>query len=196
MRAYNPPMAAHRARSRMHLLGVALALATGGCAARPDRFAAARREAAATTVHGVQEGRSGYASFGARVRLRDDTPPLTPLVEAEQAARREAMLADAYARAAMRGASGPQGDEGSVDRAPVLYAPLYPAPGFVPVGAGYPYFVGPLGTLPPGLREPSSAVPVPGTFADVGHTSPWSDAYTHRPGLSTGSGIYARPNAR
>lgn len=157
-------------------LAVTACLASG-CAARPDRFAAFRDAPAASPPdlrRGELTGRGGYASLGAHVRLRDDTPPLTPIVEAERAAS----LPPVYFVPPMpEGSYGPVGASGPVDP--------YGGVGFVG-----PYLA-PVGGVWPGVRLPHDPPPS-GPFARGYHASPDADVSHHRPGLSTGSGIYGR----
>jgi hypothetical protein len=158
----------------------AAVVVSGGCAARPDRFAAYRDMPAAAPPdvrRGELAGRGGYASFGSRVRLRDDTPPLTPIIEAERAAS----LPPVYVLEPMPGGSyGPEGSVGPSD----TYG------GFGGIGYVGPYLT-PVGGLYPGLRPPPLER-APSPFAAPYHPAPDADVARHRPGLSTGSGIYGR----
>ncbi len=142
-------------------------------------------------------GRAGYASFGAHVHLRDDTPPLTRVIEAE----RVALAADGRSDNDARyddgcGPVGPQGSEGFYDSTPYVVGP----PMYGPMHAG-PYF-GPVGAIPPGLRTPRGSHRPHGfgmsapVFTAPRSATPASDVWRHRPGLSTGSGIYARRDSR
>ncbi len=115
--------------------------------------------------------------LGSRVRLRDDTPPLTPIVEAE----RLASLPPIYViEPVPEGACGPQG----------LIGPYDPYGFGGGVGYASPY-VAPIGGAFPGLRPPFDLKPSP--FAAPYHAPLAADVSRHRPGLSTGSGIYGRP---
>ena len=136
-------------------------------------------------------GRAGYASFGAHVRLRDDTPPLTRVIEAERVASAADGRYDDD-----RGPVGPLGSEGFYDSVPCvvgppIYGPMYARPYFGPVGA-----------IAPGLRTPHGSRALDGShalapiFTAPRSATPASDIWRHRPGLSTGSGIYARRDSR
>ena len=173
--------------TRLARLAVAALCALGltaGCAARADRFAAHRDLPSASPPdlrRGELTGRGGYASLGARVRLRDDTPPLTPIVEAERAASMATLY---FVEPGPEGAYGPSGC-----RSPEGGA-FGPYDAFGAVGFVGPYLA-PGGALYPGLRPPPRA-DAPSAFAAPFHASPDADVSRHRPGLSTGSGIYRR----
>jgi hypothetical protein len=183
-------------------LAVSLAvtlLALGGCAGRYARLGgdpatAARPRAVA------RPGESGYASFGRSVRLRTDTPSLTAL---EEQARGPEMV-DPGVPAWAETPAGPAGDSGvsswydpwatangwGVVAPGYGYGMGYGTPGYAPgngvPGSGVPGYGAPGGAVPPGLREPSAlTTPYHRAF-------PNSDVTYHRPGLSTGTGIYGR----
>lgn len=176
---------------------LAFAAAIAGCAARPDRFAPSaadagtrraeyddgtrRRDAAAPpdVRRGEMTGRAGFAAFGPRVRLRDDTPSVTSVIETERAA---AATRRSDAEPDYAGASGPQGRDAGATLAPFTLPPTYY------LGS---YF-GPVGFVPPGLRPASDEAPPPPIFTAPPSSNPGADVWRHRPGLSTGSGIYAR----
>lgn len=182
-------------RSRLALAALALLVGGTGCAARrgrTDRVAfegsrAAERLAAERDL----AGRRGYASFGSGVRLRDDTPMLTPLLEASRAA---AEPAPSY---------GPRGAEGERPGG-VTWADPYPTYG-TGYGYGYGYgYPGNPGGVPylapgdavwPGLR-PVPPQEVTSPFAAPFQAPAGSDVSRHRPGLSTGTGVYGRDAGR
>lgn len=176
----------------------AIVAMTTGCAARADRFAGVRsngpifsargsgfnaHEDAASPPdlgHGEMTSRAGFASFHPGVRLRDDTPSLTHVLEAERA--QSAPRPDATAPWASDGPSGPLGTGGCPCATPyVIPPPIYVSP----------YF-GPIGGFSPGLRPPSPTELPARVFTAPPSANPDADTWRHRPGLSTGSGIYAR----
>ena len=141
--------------------------------------------AAPDLSRGEMTGRAGFATFGSRVRLRDDSPSLTHVIEAERAAALSLRRSEGF-DSEREGLAGPEGSCGSCDRTTPAFAPS------IFVG---PYF-GPVGEIPLGLRPPSgSDVPAPIFTASSSATSD-SDSWSHRPGLSTGSGIYGRSDSR
>lgn len=176
-------------RSRIALAALALLVGGAGCATRPQGTGRESLRASRGAGQGSAEpglsGRRGLATFGSGVRLRDDTPMLTPLLEASRAA-------DAPAPS-----YGPQGATGEPssgipwsDPYPVYvngYGPGYGPPGYT-IGGGY-YMPG--GAVWPGLRPPPPPE-VTSPYAAPFNAPPASDVSHHRPGLSTGTGIYGR----
>jgi hypothetical protein len=158
-------------RLALGAIAVAAALPAAGCV-RGARVARETAPVVASLGPVARPGGSGFASFGSRLSLRTDTPSLTDVEIARAAAlaalrEREESRGEAYAESyGPVGACGPLGAYGSTDvYAPVVATGPYLAPG----GAyGYP-------------REPH----------DAPHR-PVADVECHRPGLSVGSGVFAR----
>lgn len=171
-------------RAPLAIVAALAGLLVAGCAARPDRFARFGAEEGTGPAARRAEAppRAGFASFGRDVRLREDTPSLTALLDADRdlARRRdfeEEMLR--RSRSADEGLAGPQGACG----------PSCGPCGLTIVGGPY---VAPIGVAPWGVRFPSDELPPRGAFADAFRAAPGSDVWSHRPGLSTGSGVFAR----
>jgi hypothetical protein len=154
-------------------------LALAGCASRRARLGL-EPEPVARPRAVARPGQSGYASFGTSVRLRDDTPSLTAVEE--EARRREPVYLEAPPWA--EPAAGPGGDTG----VSCWYDPWAGSNGWGVVGPAYgpPGGWVPGGAVPPGLREPNPVT------APYHRAFPNSDVTYHRPGLSTGSGVYGR----
>lgn len=119
--------------------------------------------------------RAGWSSLSGRVRVKDDPTYLTDVLEAQKPPPSQG----GYEAYGPRGEAGVTWAEGS----PSWYPYGYWAPGFYP---------GPAGTIPPGLVPPPAQGPV-GPFAEpYVRAFPGSDVQQHRPGLSTGTGVYGR----
>jgi hypothetical protein len=143
-----------------------------GCAARPR---GAARETATRDATG--RPRDGWARLGPGVRLRDDTPSLSTVLPPEPPPAPPTEY-------------GPRGATGDVSQPweTTLYSPGY---GSMYGQLPWAPFLLPGGALLPGLRPPSDVAT--GPFAQPFLTTfPASDVATHRPGLSTGSGIFGR----
>ena len=131
------------------------------------------------------------SSSGIKVRLRDDTPPLTLILEVDRDTSRRLAPTPTWTDTARGGAAGPEGNEGSIDRSPSACAGSPGAGAYFYGGAFFGGAWAPIGAVPPGLRAPTSDGRA-SAFAAPFHAAPGSDVAVHRPGLSTGSGIYAR----
>lgn len=161
------------AMSRPPRLAAALAsaaLAVGaatGCSARPTH-----RIAASPTTP-----REGWVTLGPRVRLRDDTPPLDTVLPPAPAPETSAATWGAAGDAGTTGSAGPSSGLGAYDGG---------------YGYGYTNFLAPGGAVPPGLRPPSEDRATSPFAQPFKAAFPGADVTAHRPGLSTGSGIYGR----
>ncbi|MFO0932585.1 MAG: hypothetical protein U1E39_07735 [Planctomycetota bacterium] len=125
--------------------------------------------------------RDGWVRLGPNVRLRDDTPPLETVRPPAEPVR-------------TWGAAGPSTDAGTNgDYGPSGSAGPASVPGYDgSFGYGYTPFLAPGGAVPPGLRLPSDERAT-SPFAEPFKASfPGGDVTAHRPGLSTGSGVYGR----
>lgn len=166
-------------------------LASGGCASRRARLGGDPATAARPRAT-ARPGESGYASFGRAVRLRDDTPSLTALEEQTRAGDPAPSGVPAWAEtpAGPAGAAGVSSwyDPWAGNSSWGVVAPGYGygSPGYGTPGYGTPGYWTPGGAVAPGLREPS---PVSTPYL---RAFPNSDVTYHRPGLSTGTGIYGR----
>ncbi len=155
---------------------LALTLLAAASAACTSRRGAEGGYAPPTPTASEDSGdrRSGWSSLSGRVRVRDDTPPLSDVLAAQRPPPR--MADDAY---------GPRGEEGATwsNEGP------YPYP---PPGTWVPGYFGPAGWIPPFLVPPPRDEP-PGPFAaPYVRSSPSADVTQHRPGLSVGTGVYGR----
>jgi len=146
-------------------LGLGLML-LGGCATRPTH----RIDASRAVVP-----RDGWVRLGPDVRLRGDTPPLA-----------EVQPPDAPAPAS--GDFGPRGTSGASSS----YADAGGYGYGYGFGYGYTPFLAPGGAVPPDLRVPTDARPVSPYAAPYRAAFPGADVTAHRPGLSTGSGVWGR----
>ncbi len=154
------------------LLAPLVVAATAGCTSRP-----AQRIAASPTTP-----RDGWVSFGPRVRLRDDTPPLASVLPPSDP--------PAWDTAGASGAAGTTGhDEAWSGSAGPYAADGTSGPAY---GYGYTPFYAPGGAVPPGLRVPSDDRATSPFSAPFQASFPGADVTAHRPGLSTGSGVYGR----
>ncbi|MBL9087567.1 MAG: hypothetical protein JNM10_10525 [Planctomycetia bacterium] len=147
------------------------AVAAAGCTARPTHRIAAAPAAP----------RDGWVTLGPRVRLRDDTPPLDTVLPPAPAPEASGTTWGAAGDAGASGSAGPSTWPGAYDGG---YGAGY--------GYGYTTFLAPGGAVPPGLRPPSDERAT-SPFAQPFKTAfPGADVTAHRPGLSTGSGLYGR----
>ena len=158
---------------------LAAALASAGCASRSDPLARGRRPRGERAVALAEPGATtGYARFGPGVSLRSDTPPLSQVL-AEARARERALEPQYFYGPGGPGGPGGQSGETYVET----------------TGAGCGGYAGsyfyPGGAVPPGLRPPDDAPPA-SPFAHALQAQPGSDSYDHRPGLSTGNGVFGR----
>jgi len=147
------------------LLGLGLAMAAlSGCTSRPTHRIDASRTAAP---------RDGWVRLGPDVRLRDDTPPLADVRPADEPSPAS-------------GDFGPRGSSGE--------SSTYPDAGGYGYGYGFGYtpFLAPGGAVPPDLRLPTDERPVSPYAAPYRAAFPGADVTAHRPGLSTGSGVWGR----
>jgi hypothetical protein len=172
-------------RAPLVVLLAASLFALAGCAARRERLGL-DPEAYARPRATARPGQSGYASFGSAVRLREGTPSLTALEE--EARRREPVYVEVPPWA--EAPAGPAGDPGVA----CWYDPWAATNGWGVVSPGYaggpvyggPGYAAPGGAVPPGLRAPNPVT------APYHRAFPSGDVTYHRPGLSTGTGIYGR----
>lgn len=121
--------------------------------------------------------RDGWARLPGSIRLNTEAPPLPPR---ESLTERGATADPGYgwADGAEVGDAGPRGARGESD--PYAY------------GYGAPVYVAPGGAVPPGLRTPTDERPTSPYGTPYRSAFPSADVTEHRPGLSTGSGVYGR----
>lgn len=174
------PAAPRPAPRRLVVRRAALALAAGGlvlggCTSRPTTRIAAEGNPA----------RDGWARFGRPVRLNLESGPLPSPAATEPPA------APAYDL-------GPRGATGAYGTGPDVATTAGPYGAYGAYGAyggygayGYGYGV-PGGAVPPGLRVPADAPPASPFAAPYRAAFPGGDVASHRPGLSTGSGVHGR----
>jgi hypothetical protein len=146
------------------LLGVGVASMLIGCASRPSTVGSSDARP------GIE--RDGWVRVGAGIRLREDAPPLLSVLPQPEIPRAD-------------GDFGPRGSSGDVSAWDESAPPTS-------CGAGYGTYLLPGGAVPPGLREPHDAPSSNPFSAPNSSASREADVGSHRPGLSTGSGIYGR----
>lgn len=166
---------------RLAAVVVSAALVAGsatGCTARPtQRIAAAPR--------------SGWVRLGPQVRLRDDTPPLDTVLPPAEPVRTWG-AAGPTTDAGTNGDYGPSGSAGPASVSGYDGADGYGTGGYGAGGYGYTPYLAPGGAVPPGLRMPSDDRATSPFAEPFKAAFPGGDVTAHRPGLSTGSGVYGR----
>ena len=163
-----------------------VAVAAAGCATNRERADGARSTARATD-RSPDAQRRGYATWGSAVRLREDTPPYFGPAQVATAEPRGAYDPGASGPVDV-GETGPTGAWGPTSGGGNAFGPWGPG-GYA---GGY---LAPGGAVPGDLRPPPPPEPPRSPFAGPYRAAfPGSDVMDHRPGLSTGSGVYARPD--
>lgn len=122
--------------------------------------------------------RDGWARLPGSVRLNTESPPLSP-GETDPERGGTTVPGEGWEY----GDAGPRGVRGESD--PYAY-------GFGAYGFGAPTYVAPGGAVPPGLRPPTDERPASPFGTPYRSAFPSADVTEHRPGLSTGSGVYGR----